>query len=106
MKLFPINYCFKSLVDYLVLVPLHYPWQGFWHIVIAFSEHKQISARILSSKRLIRGGKNVISPTKSSASLSQQPISIKAILCWLKIVCPHISVLSILDCVVHLAKSI
>ena len=106
MKLFPISYCLKSLVDYLFLVPLHYPWQGFWHIVIAFSEHKQISARILSSKGLIRGGKNVISPTKSSAPLSQQPISIKAVLCWLKIVCPHISVLFILDCVVNLGKSI
>ena len=71
MKLFPINYCLKSLVDDLVLVPLHYPWQGFWHIVIAFSEHKQTSARILSSKRLIRGGKNAKRPTKSSAPLSQ-----------------------------------
>ena len=70
MKLFPINYCLKSLVDYLVLVPLHYPWQGFWHIAISFSEHKQISARILSSKRLIRGGKmthKILSPPLPAA---------------------------------------
>ena len=41
-----------------------------------------------------------------SATLSQQPVCIKAILILLKVVRSHISILPVLDCVVHLGDSI
>ena len=84
---------------YLVLIPLHHPWWGLWHT----GSDRQNRLKALQKGCFHAFSKKTVDPNNPSATLSQQSVGVKAILVLLKVVRSNISILPVLDCVVHLS---